>query len=265
MKYFVTGFLALFATVSASADELIPRPEVAGRYRECVALVDNAPEAAIAAADTWRIDNGGVPARHCLALALAASGAYGEAAEELESLARDLPVARMQAMAQTIILPSPHIISEMYIQAADAWSTVHKFERALNALNLAMSELGTLTEQAFVVNVERAAVLGKLKRYDDALKDLHAALAIHGDSADVRAMMASAYRYQEKWDLAELEVNAALQLQPTHAAALLEHGIINWLLENDAKARTSWLKVIRLHPGTSAARAAHENLSTLKP
>lgn len=264
MKYLIPVLFCL-SPLPSVADEPQSDVAMAGRYRECVALVENAPEAAITAADAWRIGSGGIPARHCLALALASSGAYGEAAEELEAIAHDLPLARTQAMAQTIILPSPHIISEMYIQAASAWSTAQKFDRALNALNQAMGDLDKLGDQAFIIYVDRAEVLGKLKRYDEALKDLHAALAIHGDAADVRAMLASAYRYLEKWDLAELEVTAALELDPVNAPALLEQGILSWLLEDDKTARASWLKLIRLHPGTAAARAAHENLSNLKP
>lgn len=264
MKKFSLSLLLVLLPFHAFADEA-PSPKVQGQYRDCVALAEADPEAAIAKADAWRIDNGGVPARHCLALAYAAAGEYKNAAEELESVAADIPLARTQALAQTIVVPSPYILSEMYIQAASAWSTIRKFDRALNALNLAMGDLDKLSDQAFIIYVERASVLGQLKKYDEALKDLDKALVIHGDDADVRAMMASAYRYLEKWDLAELEVNAALELNSTNAAALLERGNISWLLEDDKAAKDNWLKVIRLHPGTTAARSAHENLSKLKP
>ena len=57
--------LALIATPTLAA----PLASDVGRYQACLALVKSAPERAVETAQAWRIENGGVPALHCLALA----------------------------------------------------------------------------------------------------------------------------------------------------------------------------------------------------
>ena len=63
-------------------------PEDGARYRECLASVRTAPAHAADLAAAWRLNGGGLPARHCLALAFTAEGQPAAARAELESAAR---------------------------------------------------------------------------------------------------------------------------------------------------------------------------------
>lgn len=64
------------------------------RYRACLAAARAQPTRAIELAGAWRIEGGGVPARHCLALALMAEGKPAAARAELEGAARAADTAR---------------------------------------------------------------------------------------------------------------------------------------------------------------------------
>ena len=58
------------------------------RYRDCLATARTAPARAAELAAAWRLDGGGLPARHCLALAMIGQGQPAAARAELESAAR---------------------------------------------------------------------------------------------------------------------------------------------------------------------------------
>ena len=94
-------------------------------------------------------------------------------------------------------------------------------------------------------------------------KDLR--LAIKGDATLVEGYVfrASAYRRLKKFTAVLSDVEQALRLNPKHAAGLLERGILRRLDGNKAGARTDWLKIITIAPGTPAARSAQANLEKM--
>ncbi len=80
------GFLAALPLLLAAAPA---RPSEDGpRYRECVLATRTAPAHAAELAAAWRLEGGGLPAGHCLALALTAQGQPAAARAELEAAAR---------------------------------------------------------------------------------------------------------------------------------------------------------------------------------
>ena len=62
-------------------------PTDGARYRACLALAKEDPAKAVDVAGAWRMDGGGVPARHCLGVAYTAQGKFGAAAIVLEQAA----------------------------------------------------------------------------------------------------------------------------------------------------------------------------------
>ena len=70
-------FLAL-AAIAAQAGPAANGPIETGtaRFRSCTALVKQSPDKAIAAADSWRLQGGGLEARQCLGLAYAHRPGY---------------------------------------------------------------------------------------------------------------------------------------------------------------------------------------------
>ena len=95
-------------------------------------------------------------------------------------------------------------------------------------------------------------------------KDLR--LAIKGDATLVEGYVFSwpvAYRRLKKFTAVLSDVEQALRLNPKHAAGLLERGILRRLDGNKAGARTDWLKIITIAPGTPAARSAQANLEKM--
>ena len=56
----------------------------AERYSACLAQVEENPEAGFERARDWRIAGGGIPSRHCAAMALIAMQKFATAAQMLE-------------------------------------------------------------------------------------------------------------------------------------------------------------------------------------
>lgn len=137
------------------------------RYAACIQLTQNDPDTAFDRAIAWRDDGGGMPARHCAALALIGLRLYEEGATRLEELA----VASGNATAD--------LRTQILAQASTAWLDAGQEERALVPLDRAV----TMGEQAgiprptqIMVRLDRAALLTSLQQDDKALADVQFAL-----------------------------------------------------------------------------------------
>src|SRR5690606_18659828 len=72
---FLTAFMAPALLVAPARAEGDPAQKAAAqRYADCVAAVEADPEQAVALASQWRDVGGGIPAKHCLGLALFEAG-----------------------------------------------------------------------------------------------------------------------------------------------------------------------------------------------
>ena len=77
------------------------------------------------------------------------------------------------------------------------------------------------------------------------------------------ALRASAHRYAGNMAAARQDIIRAISIDPTHAEALLESGILMRLAGDKDGARQDWLKLIQLHESSPAADAAKRNLEIL--
>ena len=218
----------------------------AATYDKCLALARKDPAEGFETGSSWRDHGGGVPAEHCVAIALVGLKQYGEAATRLEKLA-----AKM-------VRESDVLRAEVLSQAAEAWSEAGQPQNAESDLTEAIK----LTPKNADYLVNRAAARAQRQDYKNAVDDLNKALA-QGPRADALAYRASSWRYLNDLKQARGDADAAIKLDPSLVAGWLELGNIKRLAQDDAGARKAWLKVIELAPDSAAADDARDNIATL--
>lgn len=217
-------------------------------YADCMSLARSEPKKALAVAYSWERLGGDEGARHCSAIALLNSGAYAEAARQLESL------------AATTNKPGKRLKGELLVQAGQAWLIAGQAERALSAQSRALALIGSELE----LLLDRAITLASTGEYWKAVDDLNDAIDQDPRHAGALVLRATAWRKLENLDLARDDIERALAVSPGNTDALLERGNIR-SLRGDAKgAAADWEAVVAAQPGPSVAEAARENLAKLK-
>lgn len=223
----------------------------AAQYHACLQRVQGNPDSAYDEALAWRDRGGGVPASHCVALALVGLGKHAEAASRLAALA-DLPGGRRMAPA-------------LLAQAGNAWLLADKPGNAYNVLSTALNldpETLSVAERVDLL-IDRASALAALARWEEAEADLSKALSLDPEQASAYVYRATVRRMRDQTALALEDLQLALALSPNDAAALLERGIIYRLQEKPDAARADWMAAIALDPDSKIAEAARLNLEKL--
>lgn len=239
---------ALFAPGMLQAQDASFETVQEQEYRACMQLTRLDPEEAFERALGWQDMGGGMPARHCEAVALMMLDHFGEAATRFEEIAQQMPDDT-----------PPDIVSDILAHAGIAWMEAGDLDRAIAVQTAALD----LTPNMPMILVDRSLVLAQQDRYWEAIDDLNRAIELDPYDPAALAMRASAYRYVEANDLAMDDANRALDLDPEHPEALLERGILHRLAENKDAARQDWLKLIEFHDGRPAAEDARRNLELL--
>jgi tetratricopeptide (TPR) repeat protein len=241
----VVGFRVLFDISPAFAQEVkIDHP---AEYSACLTLADENPTEAYRSGLAWFKAGGGLPARHCVAVALVGLGDHEAAATRFETLAEEVEVDRSELRAA------------MLGQAGQAWLLAGRPVRASQVQDTAIS----LKPGDPNLLVDRAVSLMTRKRYPAALADLDKALRLAPDFADAYLYRASAKRYSNDIGGAWVDVSDALALAPGLPAALLERGILNQIDGDLESARYDWLAVIEAAPESDEARAARARIEAM--
>ncbi|WP_240046544.1 tetratricopeptide repeat protein [Paracraurococcus ruber] len=222
----------------------LPRLAAGPQYDECLGLLRNDADGALAFAETWDAAGGGEGAKHCAALALLALGEAEKAGERLETLGR---LSRAPSIARAAV----------YAQAVQAWMLANQSGRAFAAATMGL----TIAPGDLDLMLDRAVALGTLGRYQDALEDLDRVLATAPDRAEAWVFRAAALRRLDRVPLAAEAVDRALALAPENAEALLERGIIRQLRGDTRGARADWERTIAIAPDSAAADLAQQNLA----
>ncbi|WP_119301624.1 tetratricopeptide repeat protein [Dongia deserti] len=212
-----------------------------------MSLLERDPGGALDSAVEWERQGGGDAARHCKALALIRTGEVEDGALELERVAQAMPQDKAPLAA------------ELFAQAGQAWIKAGNPQRALYTQDQGLK----LDPNNVELLIDRALTYGTSGMYFEALDDLNAAVDLSPNNPDVYAMRAAAYRQLENPDLAEDNIEQALKLSPSHPAALLERGYLRRAKGDVAGARTDWLTVIQVQPGTDLASEAQKNIQKL--
>jgi len=244
---------ALAAPISKPAAPTVPAlapEEGPANYDLCLSTARSYPEQGFELAGRWEGLGGGEPARHCTAVALIGLHQYAEAAKRLQALAESSK-------------QSADIRAGMLAQAGQAWFLGGDNDRAYAAQSAALKLAPQTSLQAVDILVDRAATLADAGKYDEAVVDLTAALAIQPGNIDALTFRASAYRALDKIDPALADAEAAVAGDGNNPDARLMRGILYALKGRDAEARKEWVKTVDLAPTSDAARAAKANMERL--
>lgn len=242
--------LIMVVSGSASAQQA-PAINHAREYDACLALAEANPGEAYAAGLGWLGLGGGVPARHCLAVALIGLKDYEAAATRFEKLAAEIDPVQVDLKA------------EMLGQAGQAWLLANRPGRAAQV----QGEAIRLSPNDPSLYVDRAVSLITRERYGAALADLDEALVLDPRFADAYLYRASARRYIDDLLGARADVERAFALSPGLPAAILERGILRQLDGDLDGARRDWMKVITAapySPEADAARARIEEMDVIR-
>lgn len=217
------------------------------QYAACMELARKDAKQAQATAADWHAKGGGVPAKHCLSVALLNLGYYEQAAKNMEALA-----------AGTHKL-SPALRGNLYGQAGNAWMIAGKPAPAYRAQTAALK----LRPDDVDVLIDRGIAQASAARYWEALDDLNRALEIVPDRVDALVFRASAYRKLDSMELAEDNIARALEISPNHASALLERGLIFAAKGDVGAARAAWLRLLEVGARGALSDAARTNLKRI--
>jgi tetratricopeptide (TPR) repeat protein len=223
----------------------------ASRYNTCLALVKTDPARAIANAQAWRIEAGGAPAQHCLALAQFEHGDYAEALKSFEGAATKSEGTK-DGLAATL-----------WSQGADAALLARQPETAARFLTRALeSEPGSLSPHAEAsLRLTRAEAYVDLKTYPAAAADLDRAVTLWPDVPWGWLLKATLARRMGELKTAEAAIVEAGKRQPDSADVQLEAGNIAMAQGNAALARAAWTAAAAAAPDSEAGKSAEAELA----
>lgn len=244
--------LALLLAQAAQSVTPAPLTIAEQRFEACAELAASDPAKAIAAAEGWRIEGGGVAARHCLGLAYAAQQRWTPAATAFEQAARDADAARDPRAAN------------LWTQAGNARLASKEPAAARNAFDAAIAR-GTLAGAALgEAHLDRARALVALAELPGARADLDRALKLV--PADPLGWLLSATLARRMDDLprAQVDIAEAAKRSPDDASVALEAGNIAIVAGAPQAARAAWQGAVANQPNSDAGKAAARALAALE-
>jgi tetratricopeptide (TPR) repeat protein len=212
-------------------------------------------------ASGWKAADGGLPASHCLALALAGQTRYSEAARALSEIAEQMRLGGYFFFSEE--RADRELLGEIFGQAGNAWILAEKPVKAYESLTEAVGIVPAWSNTIIEHWIDRARALAMLANYDLALKDLAAAQERDPNRIETYVFRASALRHLKKLDLAAAELEGAFRLSEEHQEALLERGILRQQSGDTDGALRDWIKLLRRHPDSTAAQVARANLEAM--
>lgn len=247
---------ARHASPAAAAPIAVPPPRSA-RAQDCLASVDDDPEAAEDSAAAWATSAKGpdlADAQLCLGLA--------------RSRLEDWPEAAAAFLAGRDAAGADRLLrARLGAMAGSAALAAGQPDRALAALDSAQADAKGLASPALEADValDRARALVALKR--DAEAENALADARTADPANAEAWLLSATLARRTGRLAEAQarIERAASLLPIDPAIGLEAGVIAVLSGHDAAARRSWESVLKAAPDSAEAATAKGYLAQLGP
>lgn len=235
--------LLLAAATPAAAPVAEPANTEAARYRACLATAGAEPAVAITEATKWLGAGGGVPARHCLALAYLADRQFAPATLTLVQAARAAEAANAPQVAA------------LWAQAGNAALAGGDAAHALGYFATSLGSGATATENAATL-IDRARALVELKRDKEARSDLDASLALDAGPSAGWLLRATLERRGGDLAAAERDILAAAKRAGDDADVSLEAGNIAARQGKLDLARQAWAAAAATAPGSPAATAA---------
>jgi tetratricopeptide (TPR) repeat protein len=255
----ILAFLALAAVQTASPPAAAPpstqapvaNPEEA-RLRACAGLARTDPERAVQQAQTWMGQQGGLPARQCLGLALVALQRWASAANVYEQSAREAESRNQSVRA------------DLWVQAANAWLAAGESDRALQAIESALATPNLTTELRGEALIDRARAQVALGHADIARQDIDRALQQVPADPFAWYLSAALARRENNLARAQADIAHAAQLAPDDPDVTLLSGTIAGQAGNMAEAERLYRRVVQSAPDSEAGRAAAASLATMR-
>ena len=231
-------------------------PSDPGRYAACIELAAKDPARALQMAYGWRLEGGGVAARHCLAVAQMRAGHHEAALKSYEAAGQASEDARD---GQAVPL---------WRQAAEAAMIAERPADALRFLTRALArpagaELSPRAEADLLTF--RAEVQVDLKQPAAAMADLARATSLSPEFFTPWLLMATLARRSGDLPAAEAALLKAAALAPDSADVELEAGHIAAAKGDMALARQAWEAAAADGAGTPAGQAATAALGRVAP
>lgn len=223
------------------------------RFEICSKLAASDPAKAIQIAGSWRMNGGGLMARHCEGLAYAAQQRWIPAATAFEAAARE---ADNKADGRS---------SNLWVQAGNAALAGGEAARARLAFDAALVRGQAAGLDLGEIYIDRARARFATNDKKGARDDLDSALKLA--SADPLAWLLSATLARQSGDLdrAQADIAEAGKRAPDDAQVALEAGNIAILTGHDDAARTAWAAAVKNAPQSPAGKAAADALARLDP
>ena len=217
------------------------------KYDACLRLAETNPIKGYKKGLEWYAANGGLAARHCMAVSIFFGGDNLNGASRLEALERDIP-------KENIFLRS-----QILAQAGQAWLMAGLADRSSQLLNKAIN----LNPENPELYLDRATISIEQFKYIQALKDLDQAITLDPSLGD--AYLYRAYVKRDSKDIAGAltDINRVLELLPGLPVAVLERGFLKELIGDENGARKDWEIIIQQAPKSEESKAARIKIISL--
>ena len=227
-------------------------PAVETRYRACIDQVRADAGAAVAAANSWREEGGGIHARICLGLALAALERWPEAATAFEQAAREAERGQDPRRA------------DFWVQSGNAWIAAGEPPRALQAFDAALQTPDLTPELRGEVHLDRARAMAAQNEVAGARAEIDRALALVAADPFAWYLSAALARRENNLSRAGIDIARARSLAPDNPDILLLAGTLAGQAGNMEEAERLYRQVAGGAPDSDAGRAARESLATMR-
>lgn len=232
----------------------------AQRYADCVAAVEADPEQAVDLASRWRDVGGGIPAKHCLGLALFETGKAKNAAVAFAQTAADLESGKSQLLGGPIRY-TPETAAALHGQAGNASLVAGEPANAYQHFSRALKlEKSLPAAQRGNLRIDRARALAAMSDFKLAKADLDKAINDLPNAPDAWLLRAAAHRHLGQTSAAKADVEKAIQLAPNEPEVLLERATQAARAGDITTAEADWRTILATAPASPAAETARINL-----
>ena len=199
--------LSLISTPSVAADLTA---EFDARHKICLEDIAVDAQGAYEKALQWQDQGGGRRAKHCVAMALFALGHEDEAAFRLDSLAAGADGGSTETRVKH------------YAEASNFWLSANEPEKAYASASAGLK----LEYDHLDLRIARARAYALSGRYDYAETDLTSVLTLDPAHAAALRYRADARFKQDRAEEALIDIEAALDIDPTSVDTALLRGQI---------------------------------------
>ena len=203
------GVIAIGIAPQATSEDLTAEFDV--KHKECLERIAVDAELAYEEALIWRSQGGGRRAKHCVAMTLFALGQPDEAAFKLDKLAKATDGG------------TPEMRADFYYEATNFWLDADNPERAYQSATDGLK----LKYDHEDLRISRARAYAKVGRYDYAQTDLTSVLTLSPNRIDALRYSADAHFNQKNLAAAKVDIERALDLDPTIIETAVLRGRIN--------------------------------------